>query len=97
RLQRERPAYRDLTLYYFGDTEPRYYGVSGTHHVIDALTVHPGLPPKLEATTRYVAVSASLQWGPWGPARYFGGLDGITPELITPDGTIAIYGWPPSQ
>ena len=30
RLQRSEPEYRDLTLYYFGDTDPAHYGVRGT-------------------------------------------------------------------
>ena len=29
RLQRSEPEFRDLTLYYFGDTDPAYYGVRG--------------------------------------------------------------------
>jgi hypothetical protein len=95
RLQREHPEYADLTFYYFGDTDPKHYGVRGVCHVIDAGSVHPGLPPRLEAATRRVAVSASLQWGPWGPPGYFGALDDIAPERLTDDRTIAIYRWPP--
>ncbi|MEJ7637104.1 MAG: hypothetical protein WKF75_03705 [Singulisphaera sp.] len=30
------PEYRDLTLYYFGDTDPVHYGVVGRRFVIDA-------------------------------------------------------------
>ncbi len=93
RLQRERPEYTDLTLYYFGDTEPRHYGVEGECHVIDAGRVHRDLPSQLMARTKYVAVSASLQWGPWGPDRYFRALDAVTPERFTEDATIAIYRW----
>jgi hypothetical protein len=95
RLQRDHPEFNDLTLYYFGDTDPRHYGVKGACHVIDAGSVHPGLPPRLAARTRYVAVSASLQWGPWGPADYFRSLDVVPPERFTEDATIAIYRWPP--
>jgi hypothetical protein len=91
RLQQETPALRDLTLYYFGDTDPRHYGVAGNCHVIDAGTVHPGLPVRLEAATPYVAVSASLQWGPWGPDGYFRALNGVRPVAMTDDTTIAIY------
>jgi 4-amino-4-deoxy-L-arabinose transferase-like glycosyltransferase len=97
RLQREQPRYADLTLYYFGDTEPYHYRVLGKSHVIDALDAHPGLPPRLAADTTYVAVSASLQWGPWGPGGYFRSLDHVTPERLTDDATIAIYRWPPGQ
>ena len=43
------------------------------------------------ATTRYLAVSASLQWGPWGPPGYFRELDGLAPVRMTDDATIAIY------
>lgn len=97
RLQRDRPEFRDLTLYYFGDTDPRHYGVAGVGHVIDAGTVHPGLPATLTAGTRFVAVSASLQWGPWGPDGYFEPLDGVAPVAMTEDHTIAIYAWPPDR
>jgi 4-amino-4-deoxy-L-arabinose transferase-like glycosyltransferase len=93
RLQREHPDLRDLTLYYFGDTDPHHYGVIGTSYVIDAGTAHPGLPATLTARTRYLAVSASLQWGPWGPEGYFKELDTVAPVRMTGDGTIAIYRW----
>jgi hypothetical protein len=96
-LQRAQPEYRDLTLFYFGDTEARHYGVAGTCYVIDAGTRHPSLPARLLARTKYVAVSASLQWGPWGPKNYFVPLSGVKPERMTDDTTIAIYRWPPSR
>jgi len=91
RLQCERPEFRDLTLYYFGDTDPGNYGVVGRRYFIDAGAWHPMLPPVFTAQTKYVAVSASLQWGPWGPPRYFQGLDRIAPYVFTSDKTIAIY------
>ncbi len=91
RLQRLHPEWRDLTLYYFGDTDPKFYGIAGRCYVVDAGAVHPGLPPALAAETEYVAVSASLQWGPWGPKDYFRGLNPQTPAAITPDGTITVY------
>jgi hypothetical protein len=94
RLQRAHPEYTDLTLYYFGDTDPHHYGVQGTCHVIDAGSDHLGLPARLEGSTKYVAVSASLQWGPWGPEGYFRQFDEVTPERLTEDGTIAIYRGP---
>src|SRR5690606_37027765 len=40
RLQRDAPSYRDLTVYYFGDTDPGHYGVVGRRHVIDAGARH---------------------------------------------------------
>lgn len=91
RLQHERPDFRDLTFYYFGDTQPRYYGVVGVCHVIDAVGSPPGPPPRFEATTPYVAVSASLQWGPWGPPGYFRSLHRVKPAAWTDDSTIAVY------
>jgi hypothetical protein len=91
RLQRARPEFRDLTLYYFGDTDPRYYGVAGVCHVIDAVGSPPGPPPWFGAATRFVAVSASLQWGPWGAPGYFRTLDGVRPVALTEDTTIAVY------
>ena len=91
RLQAKFPEYRDLTLYYFGDTEPRFYHVAGTCHVVDAIGGRPGLPTRLTADTKYLAVSASLQWGPWGPEGYFRRLNGVEPIAFTDDTTIAIY------
>ena len=67
RLQRERPEFRDLTLYYFGDTEPARYGVAGRCYTVRAADANSHLPAKLAPETTYLAVSASLQWGPWGP------------------------------
>jgi len=91
RLQRENPAYRDMTLYYFGDTEPRYYGVEGVAHVVNAVDDHSALPPVETAETPYIAVSSSLQFGPWGPEGFFRKLDGLKPVAMTDDATIAIY------
>ncbi len=91
RLQRKRPELRDVTLYYFGDTKPEYYGVKGLSRVVDAVNPSKNLPKRFEATTPYLAVSASLQWGPWGPPGYFKALKGIQPIALTDDTTIAIY------
>ena len=91
RLQKARPEFRDLTLYYFGNTEPRNYGVQGTTHTVIAARYHPGLPRRLEARTRYVAVSSSLQYGPWGPEGYFRELDTRVPEVVLPGATITVY------
>ena len=91
RLQRDVPEFRDLTLYYFGDTDPRYYGVVGTCHVVGAGDEHPGLPTLRAVRTKYVAVSASLQHGPWGPVGFFRDLDGVPPVRMTDDRTIALY------
>jgi Dolichyl-phosphate-mannose-protein mannosyltransferase len=91
RLQARRPELRDLTLYYFGDTDPAHYGVVGRRHVIDAGDGHPDLPPALAADTAYLAVSTSLQWGPWGPPGYFRRLDSVPPVAAVEDHTIAIY------
>ncbi len=91
RLQMRRPEYNDLTLYYFGDTDPKGFGVVGKSYVIDASSHHPLLPSRLEARSRYLAVSSSLQFGPWGPASYFRLLDGIRPVRFLEDGTMALY------
>lgn len=91
RIQDARPEYRDLTLYAFGDVDPAAYGVAGACHVVDAVAAWPAPPPLDAATTRYVAVSASLQHGPWGPDGFFRALDGIEPLAMTDDGTIAVY------
>jgi hypothetical protein len=91
RLQSEHPELRSITVYYFGDTSPDYYGVEGVIHVIDAHEDHPGLPARLEAETDYIAVSSSLQFGPWGPAGYFGRLEGVEPAHLLPDASMAVY------
>ncbi len=91
RLQHARPEYLDLTLYYFGETDPRHYKVQGTMHLVDATGFRTHLPARLEASTRYVAVSSSLQYGPWGPPGYFRELDDRVPVMLLPGATIAIY------
>jgi hypothetical protein len=91
RLQRAEPSFRDLTLYYFGDTDPAFYGVDGRAHIVNAVDDQSQLPGILTVTTRYLAVSTSLQWGPWGPPGFFRRLDPIVPIRMTDDLTIAIY------
>lgn len=90
-LQRERPELRDLTLYCFGDTEAGRYGVQGRSYTIREGKPNDHLPPTLTATTPYLAVSATLQFGPWKAKGYFRPLDGVKPVCYTPDTTIAIY------
>jgi hypothetical protein len=91
RLQRREPAFRDLTLYYFGDTDPAYSGVQGIAHVVNAVDENDQLPDLSTVRTRYLGVSASLQWGPWGPPGFFRVLNRITPARFSDDTTIAIY------
>jgi hypothetical protein len=93
RLQQKRPELRNLTFYYFGDTDPAHYGVAGRCHVVNAVDDHSGLPGRClhMLETRYIAVSASLQWGPWGPVDFFRTLNRTTPVCLTDDTTIAIY------
>ncbi|MDR3632534.1 MAG: glycosyltransferase family 39 protein [Isosphaeraceae bacterium] len=91
RLQRAHPDYQDMSFYYFGDTDPRHYGVDGRCYVVDAGEDHPDLPRQVDVRSKYLAVSASLKWGPWGPKGYFQSLDGIRPVRETDDHTILIY------
>jgi 4-amino-4-deoxy-L-arabinose transferase-like glycosyltransferase len=91
RLQHERSEFRDLTLYYFGDTDPVHYGIAGRCHVVDAGADQSDLPDLTGAQTEYLAVSASLQWGPWGPPGFFRDLNQLEPVRLTDDTTIAIY------
>ena len=91
RLQCAEPEFRDLTLYYLGDTDPAWYGVEGMAHVVNAVDDYSQLPEIQTIKTRYLAVSASLQWGPWGPPGFFRKLDSIAPIRMTEDTTIAIY------
>ena len=91
-LQGREPRFRDLTLYYFGDTDPRHYGVTGVLYLVTANEESNRLlPPRLKAETRYLAVSTSLVAGPWGPPGYFQAVARSRPILITRDGTIRIY------
>ena len=92
RLQHRRPELRNLTLFYFGDTEPARYGVAGRCYTVRATPqANAHLPRQLAPETPYLAVSASLQQGPWGPAGFFRPLDGLDPVCFTDDTTIAIY------
>jgi Dolichyl-phosphate-mannose-protein mannosyltransferase len=91
KLQQKRPEFRNLTFYYFGDTDPAYYGVSGRCHVINAVDDQSHLPGLDQTETHYLAVSASLQFGPWGPPGFFRALDRLEPVQLTADTTIAIY------
>jgi hypothetical protein len=91
RLQRERPEFRQITFYYFGDTNPAHYGVAGRCHVINAVDDQPHLPGLDRVETPYLAVSASLQYGPWGPPGFFHELNRLQPLRLTDDKTIAIY------
>ncbi len=91
RLQATQPRFRDLTWFYFGDTNPAWYGVVGPCYQFDAHRSPEGLPDRLSASTAYLAVSASLQWGPWGPSGYFAALDKLRPVKYSADMTVAIY------
>ena len=77
RLQRAEPEFRDLTLYYFGDTDPTYYGVVGVSHVVNAVDDHPDLPrPSRRADTvpRRLGLAPV---GPLGTARVLQDLDRV--------------------
>ncbi len=92
RLQKAQRDLQDMTLFYFGDTQPARYGVIGETYVIRASGSAPCLPDDpADVETRYIAVSASLQWGPWGPPGFFGTLDAVKPVAMTDDTTIAVY------
>jgi 4-amino-4-deoxy-L-arabinose transferase-like glycosyltransferase len=90
RLQQERPELADMTLYYFGDTEPAHYGVAGESQTINA-SGNPNLASLNSVQTQFLAVSASLEWGPWGPPGFFECLKDLRPVVLTDDTTIAIY------
>lgn len=91
RLQREHPEFRDLTLFYFGDTEPVRYGVAGENVTVRTAIPNDRLPTQLAPRTTFLAVSASLQWGPYGPRELFLPLNDVEPVRFTDDATIAIY------
>ncbi len=91
RLQRENPEFRDLTFFYFGENSPALYGVVGQSYNVRAADANEGVPDRLEPRTGYLAVSASLQWGPFAPPGLLSPLKGIEPVRFTDDATIAIY------
>ena len=92
RLQQERPEFRDLTLYYFGDTEPARLRRRRAALIRVRATSHNSRSRlTLSAETTYLAVSASLRWGPWAPAGYFRDSSPLEPVRFTDDTTIAIY------
>lgn len=91
RLQRQYPELADLTFYYFGDTDPIHYGVTGSSYTINAIADNSRLAALKSLKTGFIAVSASLEWGPWGPPGFFEGLRPLNPVLLTDDTTIAIY------
>ena len=90
RLQQERPELADMTLYYFGDTGPAHYGVAGESQTINA-SGNSNLASLNSVQTQFLAVSASLEWGPWGPPGFFECLKGLRPVVLTDDTTIAVY------
>ena len=69
------PEFRDLTLYYFGDTDPTWYGVEGVSHVVNAVDDHPDLPAASRRGTRGTSRSRPRSSG----AR--GGRPGSSAEL----------------
>lgn len=91
-LQRAETGFQDLTWFYFGDTDPAHYGVKGAGLQIDAHGPRSKLPDAPEAVeSRFVAISRSLQFGPWGPDGYFEPFDEIAPIWISRDHSVAIY------
>jgi hypothetical protein len=91
KLLKERSELADLTLFYFGNTSPNNYGITCKYYVFDALSVPSGLPPALAVDTEYLAVSASLQFGPWEIPGYFDGLAAAEPVALLDDASIAVY------
>ncbi len=65
--------------------------MAGRCFTVKAASANEHLPRALTADTPYLAVSASLQWGPWKESGFFRPLDGVRPACYTPDTTIAIY------
>ena len=63
------PEFRDLTLYYFGDTEPKWYGVVGKAHVVNAVDDPSKLPALSTVATRYLGGLGVAAVGAVGTAR----------------------------
>jgi len=87
-----RPELSDTTLFYFGDIDPAVYGIGVNAYRIDASDRFGFLPARpSDCRTRFVAVSTSLAFGPWGPKGYFSGIAELEPVAMTADGTIRVY------
>lgn len=91
RLQQRRPEFCDLTYFAFGNTDPSHYGVRGRVFLIDAHGPRVSLPSWDTLDTRFVAVSRSLQYGPWGPPGHFEALSRSRPVEISDDHTVSFY------
>ncbi len=86
------PELSDVTLFAFGDIEPAVYGIDVASYAIDASDKFGHLPETVDACrTKYVAISTSLIFGPWGPKGFFGRFVEETPVATTADGTIRFY------
>lgn len=91
-IQTNHPELNDLTLFYFGDTDPTVYGIRGKAYKIDASDNFGHLPEKPENTkTQFVGISTSLLNGPWGPREYFREMMWRKPLHSTSDNTIQIF------
>lgn len=92
RLQSERPELRDLTLLYFGDTDPIHYGIMGRSRVVDAQGPRGfEWSAALDGQTAYVGISRSLSFGPWAPSVLMAPLRAVEPVAVTDDHTIGVY------
>lgn len=91
-ILKKNPEMQDLTLFYFGDVEPKFYHVPCKAYKIDASDQFGHLPKSWnDIQTRFIAVSTSLSDGPWGPTPFFNQLREIEPVTTTPDGSIRVY------
>lgn len=91
-LLKTNPKMQDVTLFYFGDIEPKFYHVPCKAYKVDASDQFGHLPRSWnDIQTRFVAVSTSLSDGPWGPTGFFKPLRIIAPAATTPDGSVRVY------
>ena len=70
RLQREHPEFRDLTLFYFGDTDPVRYGVAGKHYTVARRSRTITFPPSSHRGRRISPSRPRSSGGPMVRASY---------------------------
>ena len=82
RLQCAEPEFRNLTLYYFGDTDPACYGVEGTAHIVNAVDDQSQLPGHPDRDDPLPGGFCLTPVGAVGTARVFSktGFDRTLPD-----------------
>ena len=84
RLQRARPELRELTFFYFGETDPSHYGVEGRRIVFDANHGRRAFLPGSQVDTPYLAVRHRSSGAPGVRPAISASSMRSNPDLATP-------------